>query len=49
VQPFIGDLTDNVFVEQTIREFAPEAIVHFAEQRSAPYSMIDASTPSTPR
>src|SRR5208282_1247151 len=30
VQPFIGDLTDDVFVEQTIREFAPEAIVHFA-------------------
>ncbi len=41
VQPFIGDLTDDVFVEETIREFAPEAIVHFAEQRSAPYSMID--------
>ena len=41
IQPFIGDLTDNVFVEQTLREFAPEAIVHFAEQRSAPYSMID--------
>jgi UDP-sulfoquinovose synthase len=41
VQPFIGDLTDDVFVEQTIRQFAPEAIVHFAEQRSAPYSMID--------
>ena len=41
VQPFIGDLTDEVFVEQTLREFAPEAIVHFAEQRSAPYSMID--------
>jgi UDP-sulfoquinovose synthase len=41
VQPFIGDLTDEVFVEETIREFAPEAIVHFAEQRSAPYSMID--------
>ena len=41
MQPFIGDLTDDVFVEQTIREFAPEAIVHFAEQRSAPYSMID--------
>jgi len=41
VQPFIGDLTDNVFVEETIRAFAPEAIVHFAEQRSAPYSMID--------
>ena len=41
IQPFIGDLTDNVFVEQTMREFAPESVVHFAEQRSAPYSMID--------
>ena len=41
IQPFIGDLTDNVFVEQTLRAFAPESIVHFAEQRSAPYSMID--------
>jgi UDP-sulfoquinovose synthase len=41
IQPFIGDLTDHVFVEQTVREFAPEAVVHFAEQRSAPYSMID--------
>jgi UDP-sulfoquinovose synthase len=41
IQPFIGDLTDHVFVEQTIRKFAPDAVVHFAEQRSAPYSMID--------
>jgi UDP-sulfoquinovose synthase len=41
VQPFIGDLTDHVFVEQTLRDFAPDAVVHFAEQRSAPYSMID--------
>jgi UDP-sulfoquinovose synthase len=24
-----------------MREFAPDAVVHFAEQRSAPYSMID--------
>ena len=24
-----------------IRQFAPDAIVHFAEQRAAPYSMID--------
>jgi UDP-sulfoquinovose synthase len=24
-----------------MQEFAPEAVVHFAEQRSAPYSMID--------
>ncbi|MGH9296876.1 MAG: NAD-dependent epimerase/dehydratase family protein [Acidimicrobiales bacterium] len=43
VAPFIGDLTDHVFVESTLREFAPDAVVHFAEQRSAPYSMIDRS------
>ncbi|HXY43925.1 MAG TPA: NAD-dependent epimerase/dehydratase family protein, partial [Acidimicrobiales bacterium] len=35
------DLTDADYVARTIREFGPEAIVHFAEQRSAPYSMID--------
>ncbi len=38
---FVGDLTDATFVDRIIREFAPEGIVHFAEQRSAPYSMID--------
>ena len=41
VQPFIGDLTNYSFVTETLRGFEPEAIVHFAEQRSAPYSMID--------
>jgi UDP-sulfoquinovose synthase len=28
-------------VESTLARFEPEAVVHFAEQRSAPYSMID--------
>ncbi|MCU1491076.1 MAG: NAD-dependent epimerase/dehydratase, partial [Acidimicrobiaceae bacterium] len=41
IQPFIGDLNDYAFVTDTLRQFAPEAVVHFAEQRSAPYSMID--------
>jgi len=41
VQAFVGDLTDAVFTHQTVEEFRPDAIVHFAEQRSAPYSMID--------
>jgi UDP-sulfoquinovose synthase len=41
VTPFIGDLTDYPFVVETLRNFGPDAIVHFAEQRSAPYSMID--------
>ena len=36
-----GDLMDADFVYETIRSFRPESIVHFAEQRAAPYSMID--------
>jgi len=36
-----GDLTDAVFTRQMIEDFRPDTIVHFAEQRSAPYSMID--------
>jgi UDP-sulfoquinovose synthase len=38
---FVGDLTDPVFVSNTLASFEPDAVVHFAEQRSAPYSMID--------
>ena len=38
---FIGDLTGPTFVDETMARFEPEAIVHFGEQRSAPYSMID--------
>ena len=34
-------MTDYEFLASTINEFEPEAVVHFAEQRSAPYSMID--------
>ena len=41
VEPFIGDLTDGAFVTRVLGEFRPDAVVHFAEQRSAPYSMID--------
>jgi len=37
----IGDVTDYEFLSESIREFEPESVVHFAEQRSAPYSMID--------
>lgn len=36
-----GDLTDYNFVWNLFRAFRPEAIVHFAEMPSAPYSMID--------
>src|SRR5438270_5698359 len=35
------DLCDARAVTQLVREVRPEALVHFAEQRSAPFSMID--------
>jgi UDP-sulfoquinovose synthase len=38
---FVGDVMDYDFLSTTVKEFKPEAIVHFAEQRAAPYSMID--------
>jgi UDP-sulfoquinovose synthase len=41
IVPFVGDLTNAEFVYETVRTFEPNAIVHFGEQRSAPYSMID--------
>src|ERR1700735_827885 len=37
----IGNLTDAAFTYGVVAECAPDAIVHFGEQRSAPYSMID--------
>jgi UDP-sulfoquinovose synthase len=41
IESFVGDITEYDFVETFVKAFEPEAIVHFAEQRSAPYSMID--------
>lgn len=36
-----GDLNHFDFLREVIRQEQPDAFVHFAEQRSAPYSMID--------
>jgi UDP-sulfoquinovose synthase len=38
---FVGDVTDYAFLSSTIKEIEPDAVIHFAEQRAAPYSMID--------
>jgi UDP-sulfoquinovose synthase len=38
---FVGDITNYDFLSKSMRKFAPEAVVHFGEQRSAPFSMID--------
>jgi UDP-sulfoquinovose synthase len=37
----VGDLLDWDFLSALVDTHRPEAIVHYAEQRSAPYSMID--------
>ncbi|MGI8650184.1 MAG: NAD-dependent epimerase/dehydratase family protein [Rubrobacter sp.] len=41
IKNYDGDLCDADFVFEMMDDFKPEAFVHFAEQRSAPYSMID--------
>lgn len=38
---FVGDLCHAEFILDAVRRFRPGAIVHYAEQRAAPYSMID--------
>jgi UDP-sulfoquinovose synthase len=38
---YVGDLTDAMFTYHIVEDFKPEAVVHYAEQRAAPYSMID--------
>ena len=37
---FIGDLTEWTFVAEVFQQFTPDAIIHYAEQPSAPYSML---------
>mgnify|MGYP001354276905 CR=1 FL=1 len=37
----IGDLAEWPFIAELFESFRPEAIVHYAEQPSAPYSMLD--------
>jgi UDP-sulfoquinovose synthase len=41
IEAVIGDLTDYEVVRGVFEDFRPDAVVHFGEQRSAPYSMLD--------
>ncbi|QGK72334.1 NAD-dependent epimerase/dehydratase family protein [Allosaccharopolyspora coralli] len=41
ITSYYGDLVDAEFTYAMVRDFRPDTIVHFAEQRAAPYSMID--------
>jgi UDP-sulfoquinovose synthase len=38
---YVGDITNYDFLVRAMHAFEPGAIVHFGEQRSAPFSMID--------
>ncbi|MGB3309119.1 MAG: NAD-dependent epimerase/dehydratase family protein [Nodosilinea sp.] len=38
---YVGDINNYSFLEETMQSFEPGAVVHFGEQRSAPFSMID--------
>lgn len=45
IQTFIGDISNNHrFVYKVFETFKPDAIIHYAEQPSAPYSMKDRET-----
>ena len=39
IQTFVGSIEDGEFLDRVIAETMPEAIVHYGEQPSAPYSM----------
>ena len=41
IHVFVGDVTDYEFLSSTLKAIEPGAVIHFAEQRAAPYSMID--------
>jgi len=41
VEVFIGDITEYDFLLGVFKKFVPDTVVHYAEQPSAPYSMID--------
>ena len=41
IELFVGDVTEYDFLSSVIETLKPDAVVHFAEQRAAPYSMID--------
>jgi len=40
----IGDVTDYEFLTSLFKDYDPETVIHYAEQPSAPYSMLDRSS-----
>jgi UDP-sulfoquinovose synthase len=44
VRSFLGSIEDGEFLDGVVAETLPEAIIHYGEQPSAPYSMISRET-----
>jgi UDP-sulfoquinovose synthase len=40
IRAFVGDIEDGEFIDRVVRETLPEAVVHYGEQPSAPFSMM---------
>ncbi len=40
IRPFVGSIEDGEFIDRVVAETLPEAIVHYGEQPSAPFSMM---------
>jgi len=41
IQVRIGDITNYYFLKSIFEQFNPDTVIHYAEQPSAPYSMLD--------
>jgi len=41
IKTYIGDICDYSFLSKVIKSFQPDTLVHYAEQPSAPFSMIN--------
>ena len=41
ISVFIGDLSQWDFIAEVFHKFTPDAVVHYAEQPAAPYSMLN--------
>jgi UDP-sulfoquinovose synthase len=39
IERYVGDMTEGTFIADVVRDFGPEAIIHYGEQPSAPWSM----------
>jgi UDP-sulfoquinovose synthase len=39
IEQYVGDVAENTFISDVVREYRPDTIIHYGEQPSAPWSM----------